>query len=193
MPTRRTKVLALSALALMPRSCGSHLKSTFSKSVRFAGSANLALPTASAKATFPVEQSLLRHNGSVWLDWSVLKSTATDIGEITLPTLMLEEEQLAEVKRRALEYIASLPVDDEGRKVLLKGGGSAAEATLIEGREVEYNREEILIGPDGSLTVSAVLHRPLRASTPWSFGFPGVCPTSVQPGWPSTPRAFALR
>ncbi len=29
--------------------------------------------------TFPVEQSLLRHNGSIWLDRSVLKSTATDI------------------------------------------------------------------------------------------------------------------
>jgi hypothetical protein len=112
---------------------------------------------------------------------TVLKSTALDaVGEITLPTLMPEEEQLAEVKRRALEYIASLPLDDDGRKILVKGGGSAAYVTLIEGRELEYNREEILIRPDGSLTVSAVLHRPLRASKPWSFGFPSVCPEAYE-------------
>ena len=130
--------------------------------------------------TFPVLQTLIRYNGSKWEDETVLKSTATSIGEITLPTLMPEEEQLAEVKRRALAYIAALPVDDEGRKVLIEGGGSAAQATLMEDRELEYNREEILIRPDGSLTVSAVLHRPLRASKPWSFGFPGVCPEAYE-------------
>ncbi len=65
-----------------------------------------------------------------------------------------------------MEYIASLPVDDEGLKVFIQGGGSMPTMTLIEGRELEYNREEILIRPDGSLTVSAVLHTPLRASKP---------------------------
>ena len=73
--------------------------------------------------TFPVLQTLLRINGTEWTDFTVIKSTAVEeIGEITLPTLMPEEEQLAEVKRRALAYIASLPLDDEGRKVMLKGG-----------------------------------------------------------------------
>ena len=126
-------------------------------------------------------QTLIRYNGSKWEVETVLESTALEaVGEITLPTLMPEEEQLAEVKRRALEYIASLPVDDEGRKVLVKGGGSAAEATLIGNFPLEYKREEILIRPDGSLTVSAVLHRPLRSAMPWSFGFPGVCPEAYE-------------
>ena len=52
--------------------------------------------------------------------------------------------------------------------------------TLDEAGSLEYNREEILIRPDGSLTVSAVLHRPLRAARPWSFGFPGVCPEAYE-------------
>ena len=50
--------------------------------------------------TSPVLQTLIRYNGSKWEDETVLKSTATSIGEITLPTLMPEEEQLAEVKRK---------------------------------------------------------------------------------------------
>ena len=67
-----------------------------------------------------------------------MKSTALgEIGEITMPTLMPEEEQLAEVKRRALHYIASLPLDDEGRKVLIQGGGSMKPITLIENRPLE--------------------------------------------------------
>ncbi len=69
-------------------------------------------------------QTMIRYNDSVWEEESVLKSTATlEIGEITVPTLMPEEEQLAEVKRRALQYIASLPLDDDGRKDLIQGGG----------------------------------------------------------------------
>ena len=130
--------------------------------------------------TFPVKQSLMRMNGSVWEEETVLKSTATEIGEITVPTLTPEEEQLEEVKRRAVDYMASLPLDDEGRRVLIEGGGSMKHTTLDESRSLEYNREEILIRPDGSLTVSAVLHRPLRAARPWSFGFPGVCPEAYE-------------
>ncbi len=66
------------------------------------------------------------------------------------------------------------------RKILFKGGGSAAETTLDEDRSLEYNKEEILIRSDGSLTVSAVLHRPLRSAKPGSFGFPGVCPEAYE-------------
>ncbi len=77
--------------------------------------------------TFPVRLAMIRHNGSVWTDWSVLKSTATDIGEVTLPTLMPEEEQIA------LHFIASLLLDEDGDKVLVKGGGSAPHVTLNEG------------------------------------------------------------
>jgi hypothetical protein len=62
-------------------------------------------------------------NGSVWEEETVLKSTATEIGEITVPTLMPEEGQLEEVKRRAVDYMASLPLDDEGRRVLIEGVG----------------------------------------------------------------------
>ena len=59
--------------------------------------------------TFPVIQTLIRINGTESMDFTVIRSTAVEeIGEITLPTLMPEEEQLAEVKRRALAYIANL-------------------------------------------------------------------------------------
>jgi hypothetical protein len=46
---------------------------------------------------------------------------------------------------------------------------------------VEYNKEEITIRQDGSTTVDAVSHRPLRAARPWSFGFRGVCPEAFGP------------
>ncbi len=39
-----------------------------------------------------MKQALIRYNGSVWAEETVVKSTATGIGEITLPTLMPEEE-----------------------------------------------------------------------------------------------------
>ena len=53
--------------------------------------------------------------------------------------------------------------------------------TLDTERAVEYNKEEIIIQQDGSMTVDAVLHRPLRAARPWSFGFRGVCPDAYDP------------
>ncbi len=53
--------------------------------------------------------------------------------------------------------------------------------TLNTERGVEHNKEEIIIRQDGSLTVDAVLHRPLRAARPWSFGFCGVCPQAFDP------------
>ena len=126
--------------------------------------------------TFPVHAVLIRTNASQFEDNTVLKSTATSLGEIRLKTLMPDAEQLAEVKRLTEEYLAGLPVDDEGRKILIEGGGSQTTMTLDPNRQLEYNREEILIQPDGSLTVSAVLHRPLRAGMPWCFGLRGVCP-----------------
>ncbi len=45
-----------------------------------------------------------------------------------------------------------------------------------EARKLEYNKETIAIRQDGSLTVSALMHRPLRAANPWSFGFKGCIP-----------------
>ncbi len=36
--------------------------------------------------TFPVTQTLIRINGTEWMDYTVIESTATDIGEITIPT-----------------------------------------------------------------------------------------------------------
>ncbi len=58
--------------------------------------------------TFPMMQTVIRYNASVWEESTVLKSTALEeVGEITVSTLMPEEEQLAEVKRRALHYITS--------------------------------------------------------------------------------------
>ena len=133
--------------------------------------------------TFPVRISLLRINNTTYTDVSVLKSTAVSLGEITVPRTMSDEQQLAEVKRRTMQFLASLELDDNGQKVLVEGGGSSAHVVLDEEndkdgrkRENQYNREEILAQPDGSLTVAAVLHRPLRAARPWSFGFAGVCP-----------------
>ncbi len=50
-------------------------------------------PTDNYVATFPVCTTLVRINGSVYEDDSVVQSTATAPGEIKLPTLMLEDEQ----------------------------------------------------------------------------------------------------
>ena len=73
------------------------------------------------------------------------------------------------------EFVASLSTDDEGETVLIEGGGSEAHITLDRDGEIQYNKETISIQPDGGLMVSAMLHRPLRASKPWCFGFRGVC------------------
>ncbi len=77
-------------------------------------------------------------------------------------------------RSRAEEFIASLPVDDEGRKILTEGGGSRMEMTLDPSRALVYNKEEILIRQDGFRNVNAVLHGPLRAAQPLAFGFIGV-------------------
>ena len=131
--------------------------------------------------TFPVNMSLVSLNDSVYSDASVLKSTTTSLGEIKLPSLMPDDEQLAEVKRLTEQFIANLPADDEGQRVLIEGGGSQTRMTLDTERAVEYNKEQIIIQQDGSMTVDAVLHRPLRAARPWSFRFRGVCPEAYDP------------
>jgi len=129
--------------------------------------------------TIPVIQTLVRTKNkdrSIYTtDTSVLKSTATPLGEISLPTLMPDEEQLAEVKRRAQAYLDSLPEAD-GHKVIFQGGGSEATSVLDPSRPLEYNKESISVLPDGSYNVEALLHRPLRDAKPWMFGFAGVCP-----------------
>ncbi len=71
-------------------------------------------------------------------------------------------------------------MNEYGDRVIFEGGGSVPTVTFNEASPHEYNREEILIRPDGSLTVSAVLHRPLRNARPWCFGFPGVCPEAYE-------------
>ena len=90
-------------------------------------------------------------------DKTVVKSTATALGMIKLPTLMSDADQLAEVRRQTDAFLAGLHLDDEGRQVIVEGGGSTAHYTLDTSRAIEYNREEIIVNPDGSLTVSAVL------------------------------------
>ena len=131
--------------------------------------------------TCPVNMSLVRLNGSIYSDASVLKSTATSLGEIKLPSLMPDDDQLAEVRRLTEQFVANLRVDDEGQRVIIEGGGSQTRMTLDTERAVEYNKEDIIIQQDGSMTVDAVLHRPLRAARPWSFGFRGVCPEAFDP------------
>ncbi len=93
--------------------------------------------------TFPIQKVLIRHNGSEWKEDTVLKSTAIPLGEIKLPALMPEAEQLAEVKRRTLAYVASLPRDDDANAVVIEGEGSEPTATLDESSGFEYNREEV--------------------------------------------------
>ena len=62
--------------------------------------------------TFPVKEMHVVNGEVVWQKDTVLKSTAVDLGEIKLPTLMPEAEQLAEVKRQAEPYVNSLPEDE---------------------------------------------------------------------------------
>ena len=62
--------------------------------------------------TFPVKEMHIEDGEIVWEKDTVLKSTAVDLGEITLPTLMPEAEQLAEVKRCSEAFVGSLPEQD---------------------------------------------------------------------------------
>ena len=125
--------------------------------------------------TFPTIESRLRVNGTTFTEKTVLKSTAVALGEIQLSRLLSDEEQLTEVKRRTAAFIASLPENEHGMKVLIEGGGSMPDIVLDESRGLEYNKEEFLKREDGSLVVTALLHRLLRDGKPWDFGFPGVC------------------
>ena len=66
------------------------------------------------------------------------------MGEIKLPTLMPEAEQLAEVKRQAEAYVNSLPEDEA------VGGGKAFKIvdayniTLLDPtKPMQYNRERV--------------------------------------------------
>jgi hypothetical protein len=138
--------------------------------------------------TFPAVSSLVRLNGSVYMDKTVVKSTALTLGEIAVPSLMPSDEQLALVKAKTEEFISTLPRDDDNKKVLIEGGGSTmhmvlddeADPVTGEVRQLEYNKETIAIRQDGSLTVSALMHRPLRAAKPWSFGFKGCVPEAYE-------------
>ena len=84
---------------------------------------------------FPVHSTLHRSNGTEWKVDTVLKPTATSIGEIKLMFTIPEAEQLEEVKRRTLAYIASLPKDDAGDAILIQGEGSESTATLDDARD----------------------------------------------------------
>ena len=94
-----------------------------------------------------------------------------------MPTLMSEAEQLAEVRRRAEEYIELQPVM-EGERILHENRHEIYK--LDEEREITYNRESVRILPDGTADVDATLHRPLRFGKPWNFGFNGVCPEASE-------------
>jgi hypothetical protein len=65
--------------------------------------------------------------------------------------------------------------------VFIEGGGSQLHMTVDTSRGVEHNKEETTSWQDGSVTVDAVLHRPLKTARPWSFGFRGVCPEFYGP------------
>jgi hypothetical protein len=129
--------------------------------------------------TLPTEEVLVRKNKSTFVVEGSLASTAIpQLGELTVSTLKSEEAQLKEVKDRVQQYLDSLPALD-GKKVLLEGGGYKF-ALLDESKPIRYNKESVHIRPDGSASVSAVLHRPLRQALPWSFGFEGVCPEALE-------------
>ncbi len=88
------------------------------------GLKNYAESQDSNVVTFPVQAVAIRIDVSRFEEDTVLKSTATRLGEIKLRTPMPDAEQLAEVKRLTGAYLAGRPVDDEGRKILIKGGGA---------------------------------------------------------------------
>jgi hypothetical protein len=129
--------------------------------------------------TFPVKVMRVEDGVVVWEKESFLKSTSTPLGKITVPATMPQEQQLVEVKRRAQEYVNSLPnvpgLDGKVFKLV-----EDYDITMLDpSRPIEYNREHIDIRPNGEAMVSAVLHRPLRGDF-LDFGFAGVCPEAYQ-------------
>lgn len=132
--------------------------------------------------SFPTKLIHMKNGQQVWERGSALKSTATPLGEISLSTLMPEEEQLAEVKRRAQAFLDSLSTAHDGNAILLDAADSDSQNIVLldSSQAIQYNKEHIDIRPNGESTVSATLHRPLRAGKPWNFGFAGVCPEAYR-------------
>jgi hypothetical protein len=130
--------------------------------------------------TFPVKVMRVEDGVVVWEKESFLKSTATPLGEITVPATMPQEQQLAEVKRLAQEYVNSLPNEPGLDGKVFKLVDDVYDITMLDpSRPIEYNKEHIDVRPNGEAVVSAVLHRPLRGDF-LDFGFAGVCPEAYQ-------------
>ena len=75
---------------------------------------------------------------------------------------------------------ADTPLTRLYRQAWLLQRGDEADPVTGEVRQLEYNKETIAIRQDGSLTVSALMHRPLRAAKPWRFGFKGCVPEAYE-------------
>jgi hypothetical protein len=93
-----------------------------------------------------------------------LPSTATDLDEIQLSAAMSEEEQIAEVKRRAHAWINEQSEIDGGRLLLPGYGTHRYDCT----RSLEFNH----LSYNTAGETSAVMHRPLTAGAPWMLDLP---------------------
>ena len=122
---------------------------------------------------FPVSVDLTRKNGSIFVrEGDYLPSTATDLGEIQLSASMSEEEQIAEVKRRADAWINEQTLID-GERILLLGYETHRYDST---RSIEFSH----LSFNAAGEPSAVMHKPLTAGTPWMFDLPGVCEEAGQ-------------
>ena len=116
---------------------------------------------------FPVFVDITRTNGSVYSRQDWMPSTATDLGELQISAALSTADQEREVKRLARAWMDAQP-SMEGERILLAGYETHRHDPS---RPLQYNK----LSHNVAAEPEAAMHRPLTASTPWSFGFQGIC------------------
>jgi hypothetical protein len=116
---------------------------------------------------FPVSVDLTRTSGSTFTrTGDHMPSTATPLCRIEVSSALSETQQIAEVKRQALAWVDAQPLIG-GERILLAGYETHR---MDSTRPMQFNR----LSYNAQGEPSAVMHRPLVAGLPWSFGFSGV-------------------
>ena len=94
-------------------------------------------------------------------------STATDLGTLQVPASLSEAEQEAEVRRRAVEFVAGLEPDHDGKLVIRRDYYLRTYLEEDWKEHLTFEREEVSTTAQGALAVEATRRRGLRFGRPW--------------------------
>ena len=126
---------------------------------------------------WPVKIQLTRVDGSIYEREDWLPSTAIpELGEIEVPRSLPENEQRQQVAQKELAWRQQQPVAQDGNRILI-AGYETHMTDVSDARRVQFNKLSVNTQGD----VEAVLHRPLREGSPWSFhGLEGASEESLE-------------